>query len=143
MPTTQPGAASTTRRAKRAPVPQVSATVAKLIAQVQAEAQAATLEALSAKDGILVLQPLEHKSARLHFFGDTATFEDLAGAEVHWSRNRHCPKSWIGSALADRWHPAHFSVYASRFDGSGRKWNTDLGTFITNDFGDLVEVPQC
>lgn len=141
MPNPTPGAASTKSR-RRATPPTVSATVAKLIAQVQAEAEAATLAALSAKDGILVLQPLDAKSARLRWRGDDLYIEDHAGSEIRWYRQRTCPESWVGSRLEGSWHPSHHAVYATLLDGCGREWGTCLGTFITNDFGDLVEVQR-
>ncbi len=140
MPNPTPGAASTKSR-RRTPPPAVSASVAKLIAQVQAEAEAATLAALSAKDGILVLQPLDAESARLRWRGDDLYIEDAAGCKVRWYRQRTCPESWVGLRLEKFWHPSHHDVYATRLDGLGREWEAHLGTFITDDFGVLVEVP--
>jgi hypothetical protein len=141
MPNPTPGAASTKSRRSKTP-PAVSAAVAKLIAQVQAEAEAATLAALSAKDGILVLQPLDAKTARLRWSGDDLYINDGAGGRVRWYRQRTCPESWVGSELEGRWHPSHHDVYATRVDGLGREWDTCLGTFITDDFGYLVEVQR-
>lgn len=141
MPNPTPGAASTKSR-RSTTLPAVSATVGRLIAQVQAEAEAATLAALSAKDGILVLQPLDATSARLRWRGDDLYIEDASGGKVRWYRQRTCPESWVGSRLEGSWHPSQHDVYATRLDGLGREWEASLGTFITDDFGNLVEVQR-
>lgn len=126
-------------RQRREPLP-ISATVAKLIAQVQAEAEAATLDALSAKDGILVLQPIERSTARFDDWGDTLVFGDANGAVVRYYQRRELPESWRGGALERAWHPSHFAIYITRVDGRGRRWETSLGKHVIDDFGDLVCV---
>lgn len=131
---------SNNKRRRTQPLP-VSATVAKLLAQVHAEAEAATLEALSAKDGILVLQPLDASTGRLTDHGDTLLFRDAHGAEVRYYQRRHLPDSWRGTNLERAWHPSHYVIYMTRVDGSGREWEANLGKHVTDDFGDLVEVP--
>ena len=139
----RPGAASTkSRRAKCALVPQVSATVAKLIATIQAEAEAATLEALSAKDGILVLQPIESGSAHFSDYGETLVFRDTHGAAVRYYQRLELPEKWRGSELERTWHPSHFRVYVTRVDGEGRQWGASLGIHVTDEFGTLVAVPE-
>lgn len=117
----------------------ISKTVARLIAQVQAEAEAATLDALSAKDGIVVLQPIEARP-RFHDYGDFYFVEDLRGAEARYSRQRYCPTPWVGMSLGDQWHPSHWSVHLTLFDGQGRAWNRDASTYVIDDFGNLVPV---
>lgn len=138
MSNTQPGAASTTPKKRRAsPTPPVSATVAKLMAQIQAEAEAATLAALSAKDGILVLQPLDEATRRARFDGDTLRILDGTGGSIRAYRHRTIPEGWS----PDGWHPSHYTVHVTRLDGTGQSWSAYIGAHVTDDFGNLVAVP--
>lgn len=137
----QPGAASTTpKRRQRAQALPVSSTVAKLIAQIQAEAEAATLAALSAKDGILVLQPIDRGRARFKDEGHSLTFRDVTGAKLELWRRYTCPKSWEDHPNRLGWHPSHWDVSVERLDGAGVVWTADLGFHVTDDFGNLVAV---
>jgi hypothetical protein len=120
------------------PLP-VSKTVQRLLAQVQAEAQAATLEALSAKDGIVVLQPMNNgpKSVEFYSVGDSEALEikDGLGAELTLYKRFSRPKGW------DDWHPAHWAGCMHRVDSLGRKWSCYHDTkYVTDDFGNLVDV---
>lgn len=40
---------------------------------------------------------------------------------------------------AKYWHPAHWRGHQQRIDASGTAWRS-MATYITDDFGDLVEV---
>lgn len=137
MPQTKPGAASTTpkRRQRHQPQP-VSATVAKLLAQIHAEAEASTLAALSEKDGILVLAPMAEgpKTVQVYRHG-VGLIVTSAGCEFRMYRD-HCNDH--GSL---HWHPAHWFGTEVRVDGAGRRWSSTTGTHVTDDFGNLVEVP--
>ncbi len=122
---------------KNPPAP-VSKTVQRLLAQIHAEAQAATLEALSAKDGIVTLQPMPTHQRRVHASRGQSilSIEGTDGSELrlhitHGETDRH------GKVLpGPRW-----SVLHALLDGQGRKWSTWLGFyFITDDFGNLVSV---
>jgi hypothetical protein len=108
----------------KTPPPPVTKTVQRLLAQIHLEAQAATLAALSAKDGIVTLQPmgLDKRS-----FGDADYIctEDAHGAHVSIWRDRE-KNTWIGTE--------HLT------DGQGRQWRRSLGTHIIDDFGTLVPV---
>lgn len=142
MPLTQPGAASTTpKRRQRTPAPPVSPTVAKLLAQIHAEAEAQTLAALSAKDGILVLQPIDRGRARFKDEGYRLQFRDEDGAKLELWRRYSCPESWKDHPNRLGWHPSHWDVSVERLDGSGAVWTADLGFHVTDDFGNLVAVP--
>lgn len=129
-------------RKPRAPALPVSAAVAKLLAQVRAEAEADTLAALSAKDGIVVLQPIESGSASFRDIGDTLVFSDARGGEVRYYQHRELPEPWRGGRLERKWHPSHYSVYMTLVDGQGREWESSLGTHVTDDFGGLVKVAK-
>ncbi len=123
---------------KAAPLP-ISKAVVRLLAQVQAEAQTATLEALSAKDGIVVLQPLE--APEVDFWShDYAEISDARGSKVKFFRRRYCPESWIGSDLEAEWHPSRWTVSFDLVDGQGNKWHREAGYHVADDFGNLVPV---
>lgn len=124
---------------KAAPLP-ISKNVARLLAQVQAEAEAATLEALSAKDGIVVLHPMD-SNPQVHVFGDIMVVSDLKGCEIRLSRLRHCPESWVGTELGRKWHPSHWAVTRTYVDGQGRLWESSRDRAVMDDFGTLVPVP--
>ena len=108
---------------KHTPAP-VSKTVQRLLAQIHAEAQAATLDALSAKDGIVTLQPMSSDKLT---FGDADYIgtEDNHGASVTIWRDRK-KNAWIGTERL--------------MDGQGREWRRSLGPHVINDFGTLVPV---
>lgn len=124
---------------KAAPLP-ISKTVARLLAQVQAEAEAATLEALSAKDGIVVLHPMD-SNVHTNVFGDIISVHDNKGCELRLSRLRHCPESWVGGALGSSWHPSHWAITTIYVDGHGRRWESSRERAVMDDFGTLVLVP--
>jgi len=138
MPLTQPGAASTTpKRRQRTPAPAVSPTVAKLLAQIHAEAEAQTLAALSAKDGFVVLQPVSADGKRVRYSSFTYgyTVSSSNGAEVAMYRDH------INVHNSNSWHPAHWWGSESLVDGQGREWHRSLAKHVMDDFGNLVEVP--
>lgn len=113
---------------KTPPAP-VSKTVQRLLAQIHAEAEAATLQALSAKDGVVVLQPAERPFWTFHDW--SLWMRSGNGAEVHCHQYHEVNG---GRPLP------HWLVSESRPDGSGRSWNRHLGTHIIDDFGTLVPV---
>jgi len=119
-----------------------SRAAAKLIEQIQAEARAALLEELSAKDGVTVLQPLEPETKRVTFDGDRLTVSDKLGNSVTLHRNRFEPESWQGhSYMAGYWHPARWIGDQTLVDASGVKWQRSFEPMVCDDFGNLVEVP--
>lgn len=120
------------------PLP-ISRTTERLLAQVQAEAQAATLEALSAKDGIVVLHPIDAQP-HIRCRGDDMYVGDSRGGTLWFYRRRELPESWIGHSIAHAWHPSHWAGALTLIDGQGREWVHRLGAHVTNDFGDLVSV---
>lgn len=124
---------------KAAPLP-ISKTVARPLAQVQAEAEAATLEALSAKDGIVVLHPMD-SNPEAHVFGDTILIVDDKGCQIQLSRLRHCPECWVGTELGRTWHPSHWGITRTCVDGQGRLWQSSRDRAVMDDFGTLVLVP--
>lgn len=120
------------------PTPPVSKTVQRLLAQIHAEAEAATLAALSAKDGIVTLQDIDRESLRVRNDGDQITMSDGRGAHVLMYRHRHLPKEWV--ACPQIHHPAYWHVYEDRVDGSGVSWSRKSQTMVMDDFGTLVPV---
>ena len=129
--------ATTLKRRQRAPELPVSPTVAKLLAQIHAEAEAATLEALSAKDGILVLHSFDQATRCAQFDGDTLRLRDGTGNAMRAYRHRTLPEGW----KPDQWNPSHYTVHCTRIDGNGQDWSAYLGVHVTDDFGNLVAVP--
>lgn len=122
---------------KTPPAP-VSKTVQRLLAQIHAEAEAATLAALSAKDGILVLHGLDRDTARVRHSGDFINVRDQFGAEIDMWRHRQLPTQW--ASHPELHHPAWWHVYETRVDGIGRTWSGPSRTMVTDDFGTLVDV---
>lgn len=122
---------------KTPPAP-VSKTVQRLLAQIHAEAEAATLAALSEKDNILVLHDLDRDTVRVRIRGDHINVRDQRGAEVDMWRHRQLPEQW--ASCPEIHHPAWWHVYETRIDGSGRAWNGPSRTMVTNDLGTLVDV---
>ena len=82
---------------KTPPAP-VSKTVQRLLAQIHAEAEAATLAALSAKDGILVLHGLDRDTVRVRHNGDHINVSDRRGTEFDMHRHRQMPERWRGKS---------------------------------------------
>lgn len=105
----------------------VSKTVQRLLAQIQSEAEAATLAALSAKDGIVTLQPMEI-AARTWGDSDYINSEDRRGAgSTLWRDRDKSPWHWHGTERL--------------IDGRGREWRRSLEAHVIDDFGNLVPVP--
>lgn len=114
----------------------------KAIRLLKQEAEAATLEALSAKDGIVVLSGIDPVTAKLQdYWLEHLEWKDSAGYCLVLHRERFEPESWAGKPhMAGRWRPGQWDVRETRKDGKGRIWNCNLGAHITDDFGDLVPV---
>lgn len=135
--------ATTSSKRRRTAPASVSATVAKLVAQIHAEAEAATLEALSAKDGITVLQPIDRENAywEISFGGSHLTFRARDGGLIEFFRRHEEPAQWRAHAhMRGHWHPAYWNVEIQRIDGSGQRWTTHPGRHVMDDFGGLVSV---
>lgn len=47
-----------------------------------------------------------------------------------------CPASWSRAWF----HPAHWHLHRERIDSTGNCWRATCGTYVTDDFGNLVEV---
>lgn len=130
--------ATATRRPTGSVGASVSKTVQRLLAQIHAEAEAATLAALSAKDGILVLHGLDRDTTRVRHRGDHINVRDQCGAEFDMWRHRHLPPQW--QHCPEIHHPAWWHVYETRVDGAGRAWSGPSCIMVTDDFGTLVDV---
>lgn len=128
----------------KTPPAQVSKTVQRLLAQIHAEAEAATLAALSAKDGIVALQGIDRASARVRvnpYCEAQVLLSDGKGWLLDMERKHVMPESWRDATwMKDQWRPGQWDVTLVRVDGQGRKWTCDLGAHITDDFGTLVCV---
>lgn len=135
-PTKRPARAS-----KLATAP-FSATAAKLIEQLQAEAYARLLVDLSAKDAVVVLHPIDTASKCIYFYSDSLTIEDEKGNSVWMQRRRILPESWANSpSLRARWHPAYWTGVHVLVDINGHEWQRNLKEHVCDDFGNLVQVP--
>lgn len=124
------------------PTPPVSKTVQRLLAQIHAEAQAATLEALSARDGIVVLQDIDRDTRRvrvLEWLDESMEVHDGSGLRVELDRQRR-RHEWSDGLVQRNWRPGQWVVTLHRMDGQGRHWTCRLDPHITDDFGNLVSV---
>ena len=133
--TTQP----TTRRRRQAPAPQAASTITpavlKLIEQVRAEAEAATLEALSAKDGITVLHPFDREGFWIEWSENKRAHGwDRLGVECFWISQYHFDGDRHGTV-----HPFWLANITLK-DGSGHQWVRRFGRMRMDDFGTLVLV---
>lgn len=117
----------------------VSKTVQRLLAQIHAEAEAATLAALSAKDGIVALQSIDREAATIRTYcGDGLRWFDRSGYELRMARERF--RATIDDWVQIDWRPGQWSIHETRVDGAGREWECNLGHFVVDDFGTLVPV---
>lgn len=131
------------RQVRNNPAAPYSRTAAALIAQLQAEAEAAILQALSAKDGIAFLQPLDRETLRITAWGDEITLRDGTGAEVFLQRKREEPEAWRGAAhMRGHWHPSRWFGYVNCVDNNGNQWTRRFNPMVCDDFGNLVEVSE-
>lgn len=119
-----------------------SPTAARLIDQIRAEARASLLEELSAKDAIVVLQPVDHESKLVRFHLDGhLTIRDERGTAIYLSQRREEPECWRTAAcMAGKWHPSHWHGHQTLIDAAGREWMNSFEDFVIDDFGNLVEV---
>lgn len=105
-----------------------------LIEQVRAEAEAATLEALSAKDGITVLHPVDPTTRHVRAGSNSLVLEDKFGySENCWLY--HDRESVRGNRPLPYW-----LISAERVGSDGHLWSRSLGVHIVDDFGTLVPV---
>jgi hypothetical protein len=123
--------------------PPVSKTLQQLLAQIQAEAVAATLEALSQKDGTVSLNEVDVQSIESSVLldGDVIYWRDHCGYSLRISRTRFEPENWKGAIyMSGKWRPGQWRVTETRLDDQGREWECYLGPHIVDDFGTLVPV---
>ena len=135
---------TTTRppRASKQPAVPFSTAAAKLIEQIQAEARAALLAELSAKDAITVLHGFDAETKRIKFVNDSIEVSDFKGNEIDLYRRRQEPENWrVSSHMQGYWHPAKWYGNKTLVDGNGTQWRTELQPMVQDDFGNLVQVP--
>ena len=135
---------TTTRpsRARKQPAAPFSTAAAKLIEQIQAEARAALLAELSAKDAITVLHGFDADTKRISFRDDHLSIRDDLGNRVSLYRRREEPEGWRNShEMQGYWHPAKWYGGKTLVDGNGTHWRTELQPMVQDDFGNLVVVP--
>lgn len=120
-----------------------SATAAKLIKQIQAEARDQLLTDLSAKDSIIVLHGFDRDSKRVRSDGCSIEISDTKGNRIYLLRRHTEPESWRECGyMAGVWHPARWEGSQTLMDGNGVEWKRDLNTMVCDDFGTLVEVAK-
>ena len=118
-----------------------SPAAARLIEQIQIEARAQLLTELSAKDAIVVLHGFDAATKRVAASADRINIHDAKGNNIRMNRHYVEPEAWCGKYhMAGYWHPARWYGHQTLVDGSGKPWDCDLGVFVCNDFGRLVEV---
>jgi len=137
---------TTTQRPAKARKPTAtpfSPAAARLIEQIQIETRAQLLTELSAKDAIIVLHGFDAATKRVKVRADRIDIHDAKGNNVRLARHYVEPEVWRGKDhMAGYWHPARWYGYQTLVDGSGRQWDCDMGVFVCNDFGQLVQVAQ-
>lgn len=137
MPTT----AQRPAKARKPAATPFSPTAARLIEQIQIEARAQLLTELSAKDTIVVLHGFDAATKCVDARAHRINIHEAKGNSVRLARHYDEPDSWRGKDhMAGYWHPARWYGYQTLVDGSGREWDNDMGVFVCNDFGQLVEV---
>lgn len=135
---------TTTQRTTRTRKPGVtpfSPTAARLIEQIQAEAREQLLTDLSTKDAIVVLHGFDATTKRVHADDCRITTSDSKGNQITLWRTHIEPEGWRGhDHMAGHWHPARWYGNQLLVDASGNRWNRELGIYIQDDFGNLVQV---
>jgi len=137
---------ATTQRAvkarTKAPAP-FSATAAKLITQIQAEAREQLLAELSAKDAIVVLHGFDAETKRSWFDGNRLHVRDERGNHINMWRRHVMPEHWRNDPwLYKSFSPAHWQGSKMFVDASGKHWETFIGNHVCDDFGNLVQVAE-
>lgn len=131
-----------TRTRKPTAVP-FSATAAKLIEQIQAEARDKLLTDLSAQDAIVVLHGFDAESKRIRFTNGNLAIDDAKGNTLDLYRHYTEPEAWRGRAhMAGFWHPAYWYGNQTLTDAKGIQWRCDFEPFVCDDFGNLVQVAR-
>ena len=140
QPTTAPVATTqrTTIVAQSPAGHQLLEALAAIRAEFQANAASAALP-----EGAIVLPALGNASRAMyraeHGDGERVLeIADDAGNEDSYRCHRFCPDGW-----RPHWHhPAWWSLGRARKDAKGLTWLSQDATFVMDDFGMLVEVPQ-
>jgi hypothetical protein len=138
---------ATTTRPTRAHKPAAStanpfsASAAKLIKQIQAEAREALLAELSAKDAITVLHGFDDVTKQATVTSEHLDVIDVIGNSVHLKRRHVIPDSWRDQPhMLEYWRPDFWRGELTFVDARGRKWVRELAPMVCDDFGNLVEV---
>ena len=116
----------------------MSTVAARLWHQLQSEVIKETHGVATVPPGAIVLPalPTDHPARfRDEYSQTTMTLGNRDNTDRYIKRHS-CPKSWS----ADMWHPAHWRHSLEREDAQGRSWSCAGGIYVTNDFGDLVQV---
>ncbi|MDH4449904.1 MAG: hypothetical protein QE265_04840 [Rhodoferax sp.] len=139
QPATTPRAV---RARTKAPAP-FSATAAKLINQILAEAREQLLTELSANDSIIVLHGFDATTKRVSSNGEFLYAHDDKGNQLAMYRRHTYPELWNDMPhMRLHWHPARWNGTETFVDTQGRKWARDTGFMVCDDFGQLVQVGE-
>lgn len=118
-----------------------SASAAKLIEQLQAEAREQLLVELSAKDAITVLHGFDRATKTVSCYGGSISIGDAKGNTFRFSRRYQIPESWLDQPhMFGAFHPAHWSLTRVFIDGNGQEWMSYTDHLVCDDFGNLVQV---
>jgi hypothetical protein len=140
--TQQPRAHRGTTKRQPAAAP-FSATAAKLIATIQADAREQLLIDLSAKDKVVVLQGYDAATKFVRCNGESLYVQDDKGNRLTMYRRHTYPESWNDAPhMRLHWHPARWNGTETFVDVQGRKWDRDTGYMVCDDFGQLVQVAK-
>lgn len=90
----------------------------------------------------VTLQDIDRDTASVYQYRDGGMdVTDRNGYRLELRRLRTMPECWrMHTHMQGKWRPGQWDVEEVRVDGAGRKWRTDLGPHITDDFGALVPV---
>ena len=131
-----------TRTRKPAAAP-LSATAAKLIEQIQAEARDKLLTELSAKYAIVVLQGIDAETKIVDSGCGRIEIYERKGNSISVYHCYQEPESWRNSeGMAGHWGPARWYGDQTMVDGTGAQWKRDLNVYICDDYGNLVQVAE-
>lgn len=127
-------------RARKQPAP-FSTAAHRLIEQIQADARAALLAELSAKDTITMLHGFDAETKTVYAGNTRIDIRDAKGNQVSIRRHHTEPDVWRETPhMAGYWHPARWYGDQTLVDNNGVRWERGLSPMVCNDFGNLVEV---
>lgn len=119
------------------PISVAAKTLEKAVRLIKLEAEAATLEALSAKEGLQVLRPIPRSELEFDWWpcGLNVWRTSKPFNKVMWLAIYHTP-----SNEDRRFQGIYWLAEVSMIDQRGKMWTQSFGRMIVDDFGTLVPL---